>query len=103
MVLMAMKLLTFHDQLIAYFAAHDEHDNFAFIDIIQGTQVSRPQFVVGKWIGTLTLDGLGGRRGHSDFTASVQCHSCYSGCWLDGTSRCHTQYKWHQRMFPLQH
>jgi hypothetical protein len=34
---MAMKLLAFHDQLIAYFAAHDEHDDFAFIDIVQGT------------------------------------------------------------------
>jgi hypothetical protein len=32
-----MELLSFHDQFIAYLSAHEEHDNFAFIDIIQGT------------------------------------------------------------------
>jgi hypothetical protein len=53
---MAMELLTFDDQFIAYFAAHDEHDNFALIDIIQSAQVSRTQFKVRKEIGAEALD-----------------------------------------------
>jgi hypothetical protein len=59
---MAMKFLAFHDQLVAYFAADKKHDNFAFIDIIQDTQVSRPQFEIGKKVGTQTLDGFRGSR-----------------------------------------
>jgi hypothetical protein len=38
---MAMKLLVLDDQPVAYFAAHDEHDNFVFIDIIQSAQFTR--------------------------------------------------------------
>jgi hypothetical protein len=60
---MAMKFLAFHDQLITNFAAHDKHDNFTFIDIIQGTQVSCAQFEVGKKIGAQALDGFRGRGG----------------------------------------
>jgi hypothetical protein len=33
---MAMKSLAFHDQLVADFAAYEDHDDFAFLDIIQG-------------------------------------------------------------------
>jgi hypothetical protein len=55
---MAMKFLTFHDQLVADFTAYEQYDNFALIDIIEGTQVSRPQFKVGKKIGTQTLDSF---------------------------------------------
>jgi hypothetical protein len=32
---MAMKFLPFHDQLVPYLAAHDEHDDLTFFDIIQ--------------------------------------------------------------------
>src|SRR5207244_2940530 len=32
-VLMAMKYLTFDDQLVSYFAAHEEHDDLTFIHI----------------------------------------------------------------------
>jgi hypothetical protein len=39
---MGMKLFSFHQQLVAYFAAHEEYHDFVFIDIIQGTQVPRP-------------------------------------------------------------
>jgi hypothetical protein len=39
---MAMKLLSFHNQLVAYYPADDEDDNFLFFDIIQGTQISCP-------------------------------------------------------------
>jgi hypothetical protein len=56
---MAMEFLTFHDQLVADFAAHEEYDNFVLLDIIQGTQVSRTQLEVGKKIGTQALDRFG--------------------------------------------
>jgi hypothetical protein len=59
---MAMELLSFHDQFIAYLSAHEERDNFAFIDIIQGTQVSYTQFIGRKKIGAQALDRFGGRR-----------------------------------------
>jgi hypothetical protein len=45
---MAIEFLAFHDQPIADFSAYKQYDNFALIDIIQGTQVSCPQFEVGK-------------------------------------------------------
>jgi len=46
-----MKFLSLHDQFIAYVSAHEEHDNFIFIDIIQDTKVSCPQFEFGEKIG----------------------------------------------------
>src|SRR2546426_748915 len=58
MVLMAMEFLAFHDQLVADLTAYEQNDNLVLLDIIQGTQVSRPQFEIGKKIGTQTLDGL---------------------------------------------
>jgi hypothetical protein len=60
---MPMELLTFDDQRIANFAAHEEHNNFAFIDIIQGTQVSRTQFEISKKIGAQAFDRFRRRRG----------------------------------------
>jgi hypothetical protein len=60
---MAMKLLTFDDQLVAYFAANEEDDNFAFIDILQDMQVSCTQFEVRKQIGAQAFDRFRGRRG----------------------------------------
>jgi hypothetical protein len=60
---MAMKFLTFHDQLVADFAAHEEYDNFALIDIVQGTQVPRTQLEVGEKIWTQALDSLCWLRG----------------------------------------
>lgn len=45
---MAMKLLTFHDQFVAVFAADEQDDNFALADIIQGAQVSCPQLEVSE-------------------------------------------------------
>jgi hypothetical protein len=37
MVLMAMELLTFHDQLVAFFPSDDQDNNLLAFDIIQGT------------------------------------------------------------------
>jgi len=58
-----MKLLTFHNQLVAYFAAHDEHNHFVFLDIIQGTQVPCPEFELGECIRSQPFDRSRGRRG----------------------------------------
>ena len=63
MVLMAMKLLAFDDQLVADFAADEEDDDLAFIDIIQDPQVSDTQLEVRKWIGAQALDRFRGYRG----------------------------------------
>jgi hypothetical protein len=45
---MAMKFLAFHDEFVAYLAANDEDDYFTLIHIIQDTEFSRPQFVLGE-------------------------------------------------------
>jgi hypothetical protein len=55
---MAMDLLSFHDQFVAYLSAHEEHDNFAFIDIIQDTKASRAQFKFGEQIRAQLLNRL---------------------------------------------
>jgi hypothetical protein len=60
---MAMKLFPFHNQLVAHFLAHNKHDNFVFLNIIQGTQVSCPKFELGERIGSQPFDRFGGRRG----------------------------------------
>jgi len=60
---MAMEFLTFDDQLVSYLAAHEEDDDFARIHIIQGTQVSRPQFEIGEEIGPQALSGSRRLRG----------------------------------------
>jgi hypothetical protein len=59
---MAMELRSLHDQFVTCLAAHEEHDNFAFLDIIQGTQLSHPQFELGKGIGAQLLDRVRGCR-----------------------------------------
>jgi hypothetical protein len=60
---MAMEFLAFDDQLVSYLAAHEQHDNFTLIHIIQGTQVYRPQFEIGEEIGPQALGGFGRLRG----------------------------------------
>jgi hypothetical protein len=60
---MAIKLLAFDDQLVAYFAAHKQHNHFACFNIIQGSQRSHPQFKLGEKIGAQALDRFRGRRG----------------------------------------
>jgi hypothetical protein len=55
---MAIEFLAFNDQRVADFAAHEEDDDFALLDIIQGTQVSRTQLEVGKKVGAPALDGF---------------------------------------------
>jgi hypothetical protein len=58
---MGMEFLSFHDEFIADLAAHEKNDHFAFIDIIQDTQIARAQFELGEQIGAQPLDGLRGR------------------------------------------
>ncbi|HXG08951.1 MAG TPA: hypothetical protein VNK04_04115 [Gemmataceae bacterium] len=60
---MGMELLSFHDQFVAYLSAHEEHDNFTFIGIIQDAQVAHPQFEVSEKIGAQSLDSFGRFRG----------------------------------------
>jgi hypothetical protein len=62
MVLMAMKLLSFHKQFVADFSPHDEHDNFISLNIVQDTQVPCPQFKLRQRIGPQPLDRLRLRR-----------------------------------------
>jgi hypothetical protein len=59
---MAMKLLTFHDQLVAFFSPDDQDDNLVTFDIIQGTQAPGPKFELGQRIGPQALDRFRGRR-----------------------------------------
>jgi hypothetical protein len=56
---MAMEFLACHDQLVADFAAYQEQDYFAFINIIQDAQVTHPQFEVREKIWAQALDGFG--------------------------------------------
>jgi hypothetical protein len=53
---MAMELLTFHNQFVAQLAADDENDNLISLDILQGTQISRPQLELGEGIWAQSLD-----------------------------------------------
>jgi hypothetical protein len=53
---MAMKLLAFHDQLVADFTADDQNDNFVAFDIVQQSQVPSPQLKFGEGIGTQSFD-----------------------------------------------
>src|SRR5688572_7183811 len=55
-VLMAMKLLAFHNQFVADLPTDDENNDLVTPDIIQGTQVSCPQFELNQGIGSQSLD-----------------------------------------------
>jgi hypothetical protein len=59
---MAMELLAFHDQFVADFPPDDQDDNFLSLDIIQGTQVTRPKLELDQRVGPQTLDGFCERR-----------------------------------------
>jgi hypothetical protein len=63
MVLMAMKLLTFDDQLVLDFSAHDDDDNLIILNIIQRSEASDTQFEPGQWVRPQPFDGsrFGGR------------------------------------------
>src|SRR5262249_38775937 len=63
MVLMAMELLSSHDQLVAFFPPDDQDDYLVSFDIIQGTQVPCPKLELGQRIGTQLLDRFRRRRG----------------------------------------
>jgi hypothetical protein len=52
---MAMELLTFHNQLIAFFPSDDQDDNFLTFNIIQDTHVACPKLKLGERIGTQLL------------------------------------------------
>src|ERR1700736_5797700 len=62
MVLMAMEFLTFHNQFVSDFSPDDQDDDFVPFNIIEGTQVSCPQFKLGQGIGPHWLDRF--RRSH---------------------------------------
>jgi hypothetical protein len=53
---MAMKLLTFHDLLVAFLPPYDQDNNFLFLDIIQGTQVARAKLEFGQRIRPQAFD-----------------------------------------------
>jgi hypothetical protein len=55
---MAMKLFSFHNQLVSDLAPHDQYDYFVSLDIIQGAQIPRAQFKLGQRIRSQTLDGF---------------------------------------------
>jgi hypothetical protein len=60
---MAMELLSFHDQLVAVLASDNQDDDFIALDIIKGTQVSRPQLKFGERIRTQAFDCICSDRG----------------------------------------
>jgi hypothetical protein len=59
---MAIELLTFNDQPVAFFPPDDQDDNFVSFDIIRGTQVTCPKLGLGQRIGTQALDRFRRRR-----------------------------------------
>jgi hypothetical protein len=81
---MAIKLLAFDDQLVPYFAPHKEHHNFAFVHIIQGTQISRPQFKLGEKIGAQAFQRFRGRR---RLVLESGQDSCFQGSLVTGRQR----------------
>jgi len=58
-----MELLAFHNQFVPHLASDDQDDNFISLDIIQGTQVSCPQFKLSERIRAQSLDRFRGRHG----------------------------------------
>lgn len=58
MVLMAMKLLTFHNKCVADFPAYEKDDDFFSFNIVQYAQVACSQFELGEGIGTQAFDCL---------------------------------------------
>jgi hypothetical protein len=58
---MAMKLLPFHDQLVADLSPDDQDDNFVSFDIVQGAQVTCPKLELRQRIGSQALDRFRGR------------------------------------------
>jgi hypothetical protein len=59
---MAMELLAFHDQLVAFFSPDDQDNHFVSFDILQGTKVTCPKLKLGESIGTQPLERLCRRR-----------------------------------------
>jgi len=58
-----MELLAFHNQFAPHLTSDDQDDNLISLDIIQGTQVSCPQFKFSERIRAQSLDRFRGRRG----------------------------------------
>jgi hypothetical protein len=50
-----MKLFSFHAQLVADFLAHDQDNDFLSFDIVQCTQVARPELELSKRFGRSRL------------------------------------------------
>jgi hypothetical protein len=58
-----MEFLAFHNQCVPHLASNDQEDNLFPLDIIQGTKIACPQFVLGQRVFSQTLDRFRGRRG----------------------------------------
>jgi len=56
-----MELLSFHNQLVADFSPDNEDDNFVTLHIIQGAQVSCPEFKLRERIRSQPFDRFRGR------------------------------------------
>jgi hypothetical protein len=53
-----MKLLIAHDQGVANFSTDDKQHDFVALDIIQNTEITRPQFELRKRVGPKPFDCL---------------------------------------------
>jgi hypothetical protein len=53
---MAMELLSFHNQLVSNFLAHDKNDDLFPFHILQDTQVTCAQLELGQRIGAQSFD-----------------------------------------------
>jgi len=47
-----MELLSFHHEFVAFLSSHEKDNHLITFDIIQDSQVARPQFKLREWVGT---------------------------------------------------
>jgi hypothetical protein len=60
---MGIEFLAFDNQIVTALTSHNQDDDFVSLNIIQHSQVPRPQLVMGERIWPQALDGLCGRGG----------------------------------------
>jgi hypothetical protein len=70
---MAMKLLSFHNQLVADLSPYEQDYHHVALDIIQATQVSCAQFELGQRIGPQPFDRFRGDRGLMPQASQDRC------------------------------
>src|SRR6266536_3059561 len=57
-ILMSMKLLSFHDELVADLSSHNQQNDFHALHAIQDAEVANSQLKLGQRVGSKALDRL---------------------------------------------